>query len=428
MAGAVVVEPSAGALRGQVSVPGDKSVSHRAILLNTLASHPARVSGLLDSADVHATRRACEAVGARIEGDADQVVVHPPDAIREPLEVIDCGNSGTTMRLLAGLLAAEPLHAVLTGDGSLRRRPMGRITDPLRHLGVQVDGRVDGTLAPLSLRGPATRPTREDLTIASAQVKSAILLAGRHVGVSVREPRRSRDHTERMLIAMGAALTEGEDGWLELAPVERLAPLDLEVPGDISSAAFLLAAASLVEGSEVVLRGVGVTDTRAGVLDALLAMGADIRVDPRDDAFEPVADLRVCAAGLRGTRIDGELALRALDELPVLAVTAAFAEGETVIADAAELRVKESDRLARTAAGLRALGAEVEERPDGMVIAGGLAPAALTEAVEIDCTHDHRIAMAFAVAGLVRGPVRLVGADTSTSYPQFFTHLEALGG
>lgn len=418
-------------LRGEICLPGDKSVSHRGLLFGALAHEPSRLTGLLESADVAATARAVRALGAQVRRDGAAWIVEPPARLIEPEDVVDCGNSGTSMRLLAGLVAAEAMHVVLTGDASLRGRPMRRITGPLRRLGAHIDGRQDGALPPLVIRGPVDRVERLELPIASAQVKSALLLAARRVGITLREPARagmgSRDHTERMLRAMGAPLSQDAEGWWHLDPVERLDPLDVLVPGDVSSAAFLLVAASLVPDSEVVLRGVGINPTRTGVLDALRLMGAHIQVEPIASRGEPVADLTVRAASLRGAEIGGALALRALDELPVLAVAAAFAEGTTVISDAGELRVKESDRIARTAAGLRALGVDVEERPDGLVIHGS-EPEPRQQAAVVDATGDHRIAMAFAVAGLVAGPVELVGADVSTSYPAFFDDLEALRG
>ncbi len=302
---------------------------------------------------------------------------------------------------------------------------MRRVLEPLQSMGARVDGRGEGKYAPFSVRGGGLSPREHDLTVASAQVKSALLLAGLRCGVSVREPGPSRDHTERMLRRMGASLHETADRWLHLAPDTHLDALDVDVPGDLSAAAFFLVAGSIAPDAEVCLRGVGINPTRAGILDALTAMGADLRVVPVESSgAEPVADLFVRSSTLRGMRIDGALALRCLDELPVLAVAAAFAEGETIIADAAELRVKESDRIARVAAGLRALGVDVEERPDGMVIQGG-APAG---PATIDATGDHRIAMAFSVAGLFsRNGLRVVGADSVTSsYPNFCQELEGL--
>jgi 3-phosphoshikimate 1-carboxyvinyltransferase len=414
-----------GALRGSIRIPGDKSISHRSLLLNAIGKGEARVQGLLWSEDVRATLGAVRAMGVTVDVGAE-IVVRSSGQLVEPGDVLDCGNSGTSIRLIAGVVAASPMFTVLTGDASLRRRPMGRVLRPLRAMGAQVDGRSGGDTAPLAVRGGVRGGTTHDLTVASAQVKSAILLAGREVGVSVREPATSRDHTERMLTAMGAPLVRSDDGWITLAPGGSLSAIDVVVPGDPSSAAFWLVAASIIPGSEVRLEGVGTNPTRTGILDALILMGASItRENERVEGGEPVADLVVRSADLRGAAIGGELALRAIDELVVLGVAAAFASGETVISDAAELRVKESDRIASVARGLRAMGVSVEEQPDGMIIQGGGAhgPA------EVDAGGDHRIAMAFLVAGAAAGPVTVRGASTiATSYPDFLAHLEALRG
>lgn len=414
-----------GPLRGEVDVPGDKSVSHRSLMFNALAHGAARVRGLLRGEDVMSTLGAVRALGVQVDDDGVELVVRGTGALAEPTEVIDCGNSGTTMRLLTGILAAEDMFVVLTGDHSLRGRPMGRVADPLRRMGARIDGREGGRKAPLAIRGGGLTVSPQDLAIASAQVKSALLLAGRRQGISVREPATSRDHTERMLAGMGASLTTDAEGWLHLAPTARLEAMDVEVPRDLSSAAFWLVAGAVVPGSEIRLPRVGVNPTRAGVLDALLSMGADLSVEPvQADGSEPIADLIIRQGGLHGAVIDGELALRCLDELPVLAVAAAFAEGETIIADAEELRVKESDRIARVVAGLRALHVEVEERPDGMVIQGG-APRGVAR---IDARGDHRIAMAFAVAAAAApGGVSIEGAESiATSYPSFLDDLARL--
>lgn len=415
----------AGALVGSVQPPGDKSLSHRALLLNALATGEARVRGLLRGDDVLGTLAAVRALGVEVI-DGDEVLVRGTGVLAEPQSVIDCGNSGTTMRLLCGVVAAEPFHTVLTGDASLRRRPMARLARPLRELGVHVDGRDGGDRAPLAIRGPVRAGARIALPVASAQLKSALLLAGRRHGVSVKEPARSRDHTERMLRRMGGHLSEA-DGWLTLAPLDHLDPLDVDVPGDLSSAAFWLVAACIVPGSRLTVRHVGINPTRAGVLEALALMGASIEVEPVAAAgAEPVANLHVRHGPLHGARLEGDLALRALDELPVLAVAAAFAEGETVIANAEELRVKESDRIARVVGGLKALGVRAEERPDGMVIQGGGAKGPAF----IDAQGDHRIAMSFAVAGLAApGGVELGHAEEMrTSYPTFQADLAALLG
>jgi 3-phosphoshikimate 1-carboxyvinyltransferase len=411
-------------------MPGDKSISHRSLLLNALSGGRARVTGLLRSEDVHATMAAVRALGAQVEDRETELVITAPRQLAEPTDVIDCGNSGTSMRLLCGALAGCPFYSVLTGDASLRHRPMLRVVDPLRSLGAEIEGREGGRFAPLGIRGGDLVPGRHDLRIASAQVKSALLLAGLRSGTRLREPKQSRDHSERMLAGMGAILSRDAEGWLELSADTRLEPIDVDVPGDVSSAAFFLVAASLLPGSQVTLTGVGVNPTRTGILDALGVMGADVHVEPVSArGAEPVADITVRAARLHGGRIDGELALRSLDELPILAVAASFAEGETVIADAAELRVKESDRIARVVVGLRQLGIDVDEHPDGMTI-HGRGPDAVRPAADavIDATGDHRIAMSFFVAGMAAGGgLRIEGADSiSSSFPTFLTVMEGL--
>jgi 3-phosphoshikimate 1-carboxyvinyltransferase len=405
------------ALRGVLRVPGDKSVSHRSVLFPLLGMRPVTVRGRLRAGDVDASIGVVRALGARVEEDGDTLRITPPARWTEPAGVLDCGNSGTTIRLVAGLVAAFDGFVVLDGDDSLRRRPMARVLEPLRAMGARVDGRDGGRVPPICVRGGPLRAVDHVLPVASAQVKSALLLAGRDCGVSVREPGPSRDHTERLLRAMGADLRE-DHGALRLAPAP-LQGVDVEVPGDLSAAAFPLVAATLCPGSELLLPGVGVNPTRSGVIDALRAMGARIEVTPRPSlGGEPIADLRVWSAPLRGAHLGGALALRALDELPVLAVAAAFAEGTTTIADAAELRVKESDRVARVAAGLRALGIAVEERPDGMVVTGGRPRGPAT----VDATGDHRIAMAFHVADrALGGGITLLGRESvASSWPAFF--------
>lgn len=424
MSRALSVAPG-GPLRGRVRLPGDKSISHRGLLFGALGTGPTVLRNLLRAEDVAATRRVVEAWGVEVEDRGDEVWVHGTGALREPHQVIDCGNSGTTLRLSAGIAAGEGFLTVLTGDGSLRRRPMGRVVRPLSAMGARIEGRSGGEHAPLAIRGGRLSPIPHDLPIASAQVKSALMLATRREGARIREPGRSRDHTERLLQAMGARV-ELQDRWLTLAPVERLEGLAWTVPGDLSSAAFWLVAASVVPGSEIELPGVGVNPTRTGVLDVLLAMGADIDVLlDEHEGPEPTATLVVRSAPLRGVHISGGLALRALDELPVLSIAAAFAQGETTIEDAAELRVKESDRIARCAQGLRSLGVDVEERSDGMVIQGGRprGPA------EIDGRGDHRLVMAFAVAGAAgEGGVTVRSAEeVATSYPEFASTLASLG-
>jgi 3-phosphoshikimate 1-carboxyvinyltransferase len=420
------LRPAAGPLTGRIRVPGDKSISHRSLLFNALAHGKARVRGLLDSADVRSTAACLRAMGVTIEPDGDAVVVTGrAGRLAEPADVLDCGNAGTTMRLLVGALAGQPGHFVLTGDASLRSRPMGRVVHPLRALGARIDGAQGGERAPLAIRGVEfLRGGWVDVPVASAQVKSALLLAGLAAEAPVEiAVGGCRDHTERMFRGMGVPVEDTATG-VRMAGGGRLEAVDVHVPGDISSAAFWLVAASIVPGSDLVLENVGVNPSRTGVLDVLLRMGADItELERRDVAGEPVADLRVRATGLRGTRIGGDEVPRLIDEIPVLAVAAALAEGETVVTDAAELRVKESDRIETTLALLRALGAEGEGTPDGLCLPGG---AALTGGV-MHAAHDHRIAMAGAVAALAaRGESRMDGADAAgVSYPGFFAALEA---
>lgn len=412
----LVVEPS-GPLRGVVGVPGDKSISHRCLLLGALAEGTTRATGWLDSEDIAATRAAVEALGAVVEVDAAGALSVTGARWHDASREIACGNSGTTARLLLGALAPRA-GATLTGDASLVRRPMARVLRPLVHMGARFEG--GGTLP---LRVLPSRLHGADLLaeVASAQVKSAVLLAGLAAEgpTSWTEGVPTRDHTERMLAAMGAELTQ-DHGKVCLRP-GRLAAIELVVPGDISSAAFWLVAGTLVPGSDLLLPGVGINPTRTGILDALARMGADIEIST-SSSFEPTATLRVRSASLRGTVLSGAEIPRLVDELPVLAVAAAFAEGETVIADAAELRVKECDRIAATVAGLRALGFDADERPDGMVIAGGGPRRPPTGPVST--RGDHRIAMAFVIAGLRVGAHVSETASIATSYPTFLTTLE----
>ena len=422
-----------GALRGELAVPGDKSISHRALICNALARGEARVTNLLESADCLSTMACLEHFGVEFERDAaaGAVIVRSPglDRFAAPLDTLDCGNSGTTMRLLAGIGATLPFVSVLDGDESLRKRPMGRVLGPLAQMGAYTKGRDGGRYAPISVATRAGRlfPFRGKLSVASGQLKSALIFAALRAGAEseIEEVGPSRDHTERMLLAMGADIAR-YGAIINVRPGAPLRPRDLQVPGDISAAAFWIVAAAITPDSDLMLPAVGINPTRAGVVDALRAMGADITLErERDVSGEPVADIRVRYAPLSGIEADGDLVVRALDEWPVIAVAGAVAEGPTVIRDAEELRVKESDRIASTAAMLRALGAEVEERSDGLRIAGG---ASLRGGV-VDSQGDHRIAMAAAVAaGIAEGETELRGADSvAISYPEFWRDRERLG-
>jgi 3-phosphoshikimate 1-carboxyvinyltransferase len=406
-------------------VPGDKSISHRSILFGTLAEGETRVTGILDAEDVHSTRQACMALGAAIREEGGEVIVTPPGTLQEPGDVIDCGNSGTSLRLLAGVLAGVPGLSVLTGDASLRRRPVRRVIDPLRRMGADLTARDGDRVPPLVIRGQPLRGARHDLAVASAQVKSAILLAGlRAEGETVvTEPERSRDHTERMLRGMGVPLRV--DGLTVSVTPSRPRGTRVDVPGDISSAAFFLCAAAGLPGSEVTVRNMGTNPTRTGLLDVLRAMGADLTVaGEREVAGEPRGDVTVRGGPLRATEIRGEIIPRLIDELPVLMVLATQAAGRTVIRDARELRVKESDRLAAMGETLAAAGARVELFEDGCAIDG---PVRLGS-VAVETRLDHRIAMSMAVAQLFAGaPVTLDDvACVATSFPSFFALLDGL--
>ncbi len=416
-----VAEPG-GALRGRIRVPGDKSISHRAIMLGALADGATAIDGFLEGEDCLATLRAFRAMGVRIDGpDRGRVTVQGVGlhGLRAPDGPLDMGNSGTSMRLMSGILAGQAFDTVLTGDASLTRRPMRRVTEPLAQMGARIDGTERGT-APLRIRG-GQRLTGIDypLPVASAQVKSCLLLAGLYAeGVTrITEPAPTRDHTERMLEGFGYPLTREGGRTVAVTGRGRLAGTEIDVPADISSAAFFLVGASIAPGSDLVLEHVGVNPTRTGAIDILRLMGADIEwLNPRLAGGEPVADLRVRHAPLHGIRIPAELVPLAIDEFPALFVAAACAEGETVLTGAEELRVKESDRIQVMADGLAALGIAAAPTPDGIVIRGG----ALSGGT-VDSHGDHRIAMSFAVAALrARGPIRIGDcANVNTSFPGF---------
>ncbi len=413
-------------VRGAVRVPGDKSISHRALMLTSIADGASSIRGLAASRDVASTARCLRALGASIDDNgatAIRIAGQGRDGLREPTGALDAGNSGTTLRLLSGLLAGQPFPTTITGDGSLRRRPMGRIIDPLRAMGIHLDS--DDGHAPLAIHGGQPHGIRYELPVASAQVKSCLLLAGlyTHDATAVVEPEPSRDHTERMLRGMGVELTQDGDT-ITLRGCRELAPMELSVPGDVSSASFLVAAAVLVPEADLTLRYVGVNPTRTGILDVLQSMGAEIDIlDEREAGNEPVADLRVVSQGtLRATEIGGSLIPRLIDELPLLAVVATQADGQTAIRGASELRHKETDRIHAVVDNLRRMGVELEERQDGLVIEG---PQRL-QGAQVQSYEDHRIAMAFAIAGLVaEGPTTIEGAAwVDVSFPGFFDTLQ----
>ncbi|OQX34764.1 MAG: 3-phosphoshikimate 1-carboxyvinyltransferase [Candidatus Sedimenticola endophacoides] len=418
-----------GRLSGRLRVPGDKSISHRSVMLGSLAEGTTRVSGFLEGADALATLRAFRRMGVRIEGpDSGRLVIHGVGmhGLKEPDGPIDLGNSGTSMRLLSGLLAGQGLRLTLTGDSSLSSRPMRRVTEPLARMRADVRSAADGT-APLEIH-PVQRlaPLDYPMPVASAQVKSCVLLAGLYAGgrTCVSEPAPTRDHTERMLEGFGYPVhRDGSRVCLEGGG--RLQATDIEIPADISSAAFFLVGASIAEGSDLVLEHVGMNPTRDGVINILRLMGADIEVlNLRSVGGEPVADLRVRSARLRGIRIPEDQVPLAIDEFPVLFVAAACAEGETLLTGAEELRVKESDRIQVMADGLSALGVREQPTPDGIRIQGGPISGG-----RVNGHGDHRISMAFAIAALrAAGALHIDDcANVDTSFPGFVELARAAG-
>lgn len=408
-------------------MPGDKSISHRALILSALARGTSAIRGLNPGEDVAATARAVAALGARVELEGEdnvEVEGYGLDGLREPVDVLDLGNSGTSMRTLLGVCAGVEGVSVLTGDASLRSRPMLRVAAPLRQMGAAVDGREHGELPPMVVRGGALRRIDAELTVASAQVKTALLLAGLRAdgATSVAEPTLSRDHTERMLRAAGVPVTSaGPRCSVEGGSEPRT--VDWEVPGDISSALYLLVAALLVPGSELTVTDVSLNPTRTAALAVLRRMGADLTVEEKEEVSgEPRGDVTARTSRLQATDVGADEVPRLIDELPLLAVAASQAEGVTTVSGAAELRVKESDRIAAMTAGLAALGVRAEERPDGIVVQG---PAQLGGGA-VDSLGDHRVAMSFAIAGLVSAEgVRIARwSCVETSFPGF---LDVLG-
>ncbi|MEO7916102.1 MAG: 3-phosphoshikimate 1-carboxyvinyltransferase [Dokdonella sp.] len=410
-----------GPIQGEISVPGDKSISHRAIMLAALADGTSRVEGFLEGEDTRATARIFAELGVRIETPSSSVrIVHGVgiDGLRAPTRDLDCGNAGTGMRLLSGILAGQNFASTLTGDDSLRKRPMRRVIDPLQAMGAKICSLDNGGLPPLRIAAANLSGIRYTPAVSSAQVKSAILLAGLYARgtTEVRENHPTRDYTERMLAAFGWPIEFGA-GWARLEGGQRLAACDVGVPADFSSAAFFIVAATLVPGSDLLIRSVGLNPRRTGLLTALESMGADIvEQESREQGGERVADLRVRHARLGGIDVPVALVPDMIDEFPALFVAAAAAEGTTRISGAAELRVKESDRLAAMSSGLRKLGITVDETDDGATIHGGQILGG-----QIDSHGDHRVAMSFAIAGLLAQQPIIINdcANVATSFPGF---------
>jgi 3-phosphoshikimate 1-carboxyvinyltransferase len=422
------VQPG-GTLKGEARVPGDKSVSHRSIMLGSIAEGITHVTGFLDGEDCLSTMKSFQAMGVSIEGPVDgRVTIHGVGlhGLKTPTEDLYLGNSGTSMRLLSGLLSGQPFDSVLTGDPSLSKRPMKRVTDPLRTMGARIDTTEKGT-SPLHIHGGSQlKGMYYDMPVASAQVKSCLLLAGLYAEgtTSVREPAPTRDHTERMLQGFGYPVKR-EGDTVSVTSGGKLTACDIDVPSDISSAAFFMVGASVAEGADVVLKHVGINPTRTGVIDILRLMGARIEtLNVREAGGEPVADIRIRSSQLKGIEIPEELVPLAIDEFPVLFVAAACAEGETRLTGAEELRVKESDRIQVMADGLHILGVDATPTPDGMVVSGGPISGG-----EVESHGDHRIAMAFSIAALrATGPITIHDcANVNTSFPTFVSLAQDLG-
>jgi 3-phosphoshikimate 1-carboxyvinyltransferase len=421
----ITIRPAA-SVKGEITVPGDKSISHRSIMLGAIANGTTSVRGFLRGGDNMATMGAFRSMGVRIDDDGETVVIYGRGlhGLNEPGDVIDCGNSGTTIRLITGLLAGQSFFSVVTGDQYLRKRPMKRVVEPLTRMGARILGRNQGSLAPLAISGGALNAIGYESPVSSAQVKSAVMLAGLYADgeTSVREPSLSRDHSERMFRLFGASLETFDSGVTVRGGVE-LQGQDITVPGDISSATFFMVAALITPGSELLIRNVGVNPTRTGAIDILRAMGGDIQLlEQRMVSGEPVADILVRSSRLKGCAIAGSVVPRAIDEFPAICVAAACAEGTTTVREARELRVKETDRISAMAVNLRTLGVTVEECDDGMDVSG---VGRLTGG-SVDSFGDHRIAMSLAMAALVSTDGITI-ADTgcvATSFPTFFPLLE----
>ena len=414
-------------LKGTLTVPGDKSISHRAVMFGSLARGTTKISHFLEGADCLSTISCFRKMGIEIDRNKDEILVHGRGlhGLTAPTEILDVGNSGTTTRLISGILAGQTFTSELDGDDSIRTRPMKRIMTPLASMGADITSRLDNGCAPLIIHGRPLHAAHYDSPVASAQVKSCVLLAGMYADgiTSVTEPFLSRNHTEIMLNYFGAEITsEGTTASIRPEPV--LEGRDIQVPGDISSAAYFIAAGLLTPGSEILLKNVGINPTRAGIIKVCMDMGADITLLNESTEGEPTADLLIRTSSLKGTTIEGSIIPTLIDEIPMLAVMAAFAEGTTIIRDAQELKVKESDRIAVMVDNLRRMGADIEGTDDGMIIHGG---RPLHGAV-IDSHLDHRIAMSFAVAGTIcDGTVEILNGEcVNISYPEFYHDLYSL--
>ena len=413
-------------LKGIITLPGDKSISHRAIMLGSIAKGISEIRGFSRSEDCLNTLHAFQLLGVKIKEEGENLVIYGQGlyGLQEPEEVIDLGNSGTTARLILGILSAQKFYTVITGDKSLRTRPMARVTEPLRKMGAQIWGRKGVNFLPLTIKGAALKPIDYVLPVASAQVKSALLLAGLYAEgeTNVTEPAKSRDHTEKMLKYLGAEI-KIKKLTVTLQGHSQLKGNTIFIPGDLSSAAFFIVAAAILKDSEIVIKNVGINPTRTGIIEILKKMGVNLHLkNGREKSGEIVADLEIKGSKLKGITIKGKIIPRIIDEIPILSIAAALAKGKTVIRDARELRVKETDRIKAIVENLRNLGVKVEELDDGMIIQG----ANKLQGAQVNSFGDHRIAMSLIIAGLMASGETTVSDTTciNTSFPGFMDTLE----
>ena len=424
----IELQPTMNGLKGAIVIPGDKSISHRSVMFGSIAQGVTRVKNFLPGDDCLSTISCFRKLGVVIEENEKELTIYGNgfEGLKEPNELLDVGNSGTTIRLLLGILAGRPFHSSLIGDDSIGKRPMTRVTEPLKTMGAQIDGRKNGEFTPLSMRGGSLQPIQYKMPVASAQVKSALILAGLQAdGESIIiEKAESRDHTERMIRKFGGQV-QTDNRMIKVKGGQKLIASDILVPGDISSAAFFLVAGAIVPDSEIVLKNVGLNPTRTGIIEIMNKMGANLEIDQNDaDSFEPAGDITIKTSKLRGTVIEGDVIPRLIDEIPIIALLATQAEGKTIIKDAAELKVKETNRIDTVVNELKKLGASIEATEDGMVIHGGSTLSGGT----VSSHGDHRIGMMLAIASLLcKDQVKLENPEAiSVSYPNFFSHLNSL--
>jgi 3-phosphoshikimate 1-carboxyvinyltransferase len=424
----IELQPTMKGLKGMIDIPGDKSISHRSVMFGSIAQGVTRVTNFLPGDDCLSTISCFRKLGVVIEENENELIIYGNgfDGLKEPDEILDVGNSGTTIRLLLGILAGRPFFSSIIGDHSIGKRPMTRVTEPLRSMGAQIDGRNNGEFTPLSIRGGHLNPIHYNMPVASAQVKSALILAGLQAEgeTIIIEKAESRDHTERMIRKFGGEVYKN-DREITIKGGQRLSASDILVPGDISSAAFFLVAAAIVPNSEIVLKNVGLNPTRTGIIEIMNKMGANLEISQNEaDSFEPAGDITVKTSSLRGTVVEGDVIPRLIDEIPIIALLATQAEGTTIIKDASELKVKETNRIDTVVQELTKLGASIEATDDGMIIHGG---TTLTGG-KVSSHGDHRIGMMLAIASLLsKEKVELENPDAiSVSYPNFFDHLNSL--